>query len=236
MPPRHARPEPPRRVRPLVIGLIALVVIGIGVAFVVVRSGGDDTARSASAAPTTTTTAAPTTTTTWRDVAGTQLSPGASTIYVLGDSVMLGTKAQMPVALDGWNLTFDSKESRRIDQGTDIVIEHKGAMGRVLVVHLCTNWGSGDYGAAADRLMAELHGVQRVVWVTCTPWTGQVGEADAAIRALPERYPNVLVADWAAISKTPGYTYDDTLHLRTEGAVALAALVRSVVGPAPLPG
>ncbi len=233
MSPRYARR---RRVRPLIIVLAAVVVVGVGVFLVVRRSDSADATRSAAAEPTTTTTTMPTTTTTWRDVAGTQLAPGASTIYVLGDSVMLGAKEQMPVALAGWNLTFDSKESRRIDQGTDIVVERKGAMGRVLVVHLCTNWGSGDYGAAADRLMSQLVGVQRVVWVTCTPWTGQVGEADVAIRALPTRYPNVLVADWAAISRTPGYTYDDTLHLRSEGAAALAALVRSIVGPAPLPG
>lgn len=230
-------PARSRRVRPLLILLVVVVLGGGATLFVLHRSDSADASRSALALESsTTTTTAPTTTTTWREIAGTRLTAGPATIYVLGDSVTLGAKEQMPVALEGWNLTFDSKESRRIDQGTDIVVERKGAMGRVLVVHLCTNWGSGDYGAAADRLMAQLVGVQRVVWVTCTPWTGQVGEADAAIRALPDRYTNVVVADWAAISKTPGYTYDDTLHLRTEGAAALAALVRSVVGPAPLPG
>jgi len=41
------------------------------------------------------------------------------------------------------------------------------------------------------------------------------------------------VADWAAISATPGYTYADGLHLRPEGAAALAGLVATAVGPAP---
>lgn len=183
----------------------------------------------------TTTTAAPTTTTTPRAVAGSPLPPGANTIYVLGDSVTLGAQNQFPTFLVGWNVTFDAKESRRIDQGTEIVASKGGAMGRVLVVHLCTNWGSGDYHAAATGLLDRLVGVDRVIWVTCTPWTGNVGAADDVIRALPDEYPNVIVADWAEISATPGYTYADGLHLQTPGAEALALLVAATVGPAPTP-
>lgn len=183
--------------------------------------------------PSTTTTVIPTTTTMRRDVPGSQLPPGPATIYVLGDSVTLGAQVQMPLALAGWTTTFDAKESRRIDQGTDIVASRGGAMGRVLVVHLCTNWGNGDYGASAAKLMAQLKGVDRVVWVTCTPWLPAVGQADDAIRALADQYPNVVVADWAAISATPGYTYNDGLHLMTPGAEALAGLIAKTVGPAP---
>ena len=127
----------------------------------------------------------------------------------------------MPPFLVGWSVTFDAKESRRIDQGTAIVQARGGAMGRVLVVHLCTNWGGGDYGAAAGRLLDSLVGVERVVWVTCTPWLPAVADADAAIRALPASHPEVVVADWAAVSGTPGYTYSDGLHLRPDGATGL---------------
>jgi lysophospholipase L1-like esterase len=153
---------------------------------------------------------------------------------VLGDSVILGAQTTVPPALAGWDVTFDAKESRRIDQGTGIVQGRGGAMGRVLVVHLCTNWGGGDYFAAASHLLDSLAGVERVVWVTCTPWIPAVGAADDAIRALPDAYPNVVVADWAAISGTPGYTYGDGLHLRPEGAAAIADLVAVAVGPAPV--
>lgn len=184
----------------------------------------------------TTTTTVVTTTTKVRDVAGSQLKPGSNTLYVLGDSVTLGAQHQIPPALVGWNVTFDAKESRRIDQGIEIVASKGGAMGRVLVVHLCTNWGNGDYHAAAANLMSQLKGVDRVIWVTCTPWTGNVDGADAVIRALPDEYPNVVVADWAKISPTAGYTYADGLHLQTPGAEALAALLAKTAGPAPLPG
>lgn len=188
--------------------------------------------------PTTTTTLPPTTTTTTApaQVAGSPLPPGPNTAYVLGDSVTLGAQATVAPALAGWAVAFDAKESRRIDQGTAIVQGRGGAMGRVLVVHLCTNWGGGDYAAAAGALLASLTGVERVVWVTCTPWLPAVAQADDVIRSLPARDPRVVVADWAAVSATPGYTYSDGLHLRPAGAVGLAGLIAAAVGPAPAPG
>jgi len=186
-------------------------------------------------APTTTTTEPPTTTAPPAQLAGSPLAPGARTIYVLGDSVTLGAQSTVPKVFAGWDLTFDAKESRRIDQGTSIVQARGGAMGRVLVVHLCTNWGGGDYSAAAAKLLNSLVGVERVVWVTCTPWLPAVGDADAAIKALPANYPNVVVADWAAVSATPGYTYSDGLHLKPDGAIGLAFVIAGAVGPLPAP-
>jgi hypothetical protein len=221
------------------LGVVLLLLIGAGAFFL--ASSGSGGAVPESSAPETTleepaTTAAPQTTTTLRrDIPGSQLTPGPASIYVLGDSVTLGAKLPMPTALAGWELVFDSKESRRIDQGIDIVQAKGGVVGRVLVVHLCTNWGGDDFGAAAARLMSALAGVDRVIWVTCVPWIPAVGAADEAIRALPSLYPNVVVADWAAVATTPGFTYDDGLHLRTEGAEGFAALIAAVAGPPPLP-
>lgn len=244
---KHAAPRRwPMSGRLTAVVAVALVVLAGGGLALYSASGAsgssgttvaaDPAAATAStAAPTTTTTAPPTTTTT-AQVAGSQLPPGPHTLYVLGDSVILGAKAQVPAALTGWDVTFDAKESRRIDQGIDIVRAKGGAVGRVLVVHLCTNWGGGDYRAEAEQLLGSLHGVDRVVWVTCTPWLPAVADADAVIASLPQTHPNVVVADWGPASATPGYTYDDHLHLRPEGAQALAQLVASVVGPAPAPG
>jgi hypothetical protein len=198
--------------------------------------------------PTTTTTTAPTTTTTTAaptttappppppplpQVAGSPLGAGPNGVYVLGDSVILGAQTTVPPALAGWNVTFDAAESRRIDQGIAIVQGRGGSVGRVLVVHLCTNWGGGDYFAAASRLLGSLNGAERIVWVTCTPWIPAVGAANDAIRSLPGSYPNVVVADWAAVTATPGYTYSDGLHLKPGGAAALAALIDGAIGPAP---
>jgi len=246
-------PSPRCRGRRALLGALVLVVVAGPLAACgsdLAHSSADPTtvtavettvAPTTTDAPTTTATVAPTTTTTAApppappsaQVAGSRLGPGATTIYVLGDSVILGAETTVPPALRGWQVTFDAKESRRIDQGTAIVQAHGGAMGRVLVVHLCTNWGGGDYRAAADRLLGSLVGVERVVWVTCTPWLPAVADADAVIRALPASHPQVVVADWAAMSATPGYTYSDGLHLRPTGAAGLAYLVAGAVGPLP---
>ena len=234
--------------------LAGLVVAVLGAWAVVGLAGSDDpTGEAVSAGPsagstesatsgvastvasTTTTTTEPPTTTTTAQVPGSQLPPGPNTVYVLGDSVTLGAQNQVPAALPGWDVTFDAKESRRIDQGIGIVQSQGGAVGRVLVVHLCTNWGGGDYRAAAEQLLGSLDGVDRVVWVTCTPWNGAVGEADAVITSLPESHPQVVVADWGAVSGTPGYTYSDDLHLQTPGAEALGQLIADALGPAPAP-
>ena len=220
-----------------VLGVVALGAAALALSSCSSASAKQSVAETPTSIETsTTTTALPTTTTMKRAVAGSQLPPGTNTIYVLGDSVTLGTQAQMPTALASWKLTYDAKESRRIDQGADVIAAHAAPISRVLVVHLCTNWGGGDFKAAAITFAAAAKGVERVVWVTCVPWLPAVADADAVIKALPNEYPNVVVADWAAIAGSPGFTYDDKLHLKTPGAEALAALIASTVGPAPLPG
>ena len=175
---------------------------------------------------------APTTTIDPRDE---PLGPGPATVWVVGDSVILGAKAQVPAALPGWKVTFDAKESRRIQAGISLLKARTGRAPRVVVIHLCTNWAEPDYAGQIDKAMAALDGVDRVVWVTCEPWRKEVAAADADIEAAADRYPNLVVADWAAVAETPGYAYRDHLHLKTPGAVALAALVATKIGPAPMP-
>jgi hypothetical protein len=232
-----------RRGRPafLALAIAAVLVLATGVWLAVARSTGDaapteqDSAASARAEatkPSTTTTEAPTTTTEPPPSIPPPPAPPPmpATVYVLGDSVTLGAQATIPPALDGWDVTFDARQNRRIEEGASIVESLGGRVGRVFVLHLCTNWGGGDYRALADRIMGALQDVQRVVWMTCTPWNGGVGGANAVIRALPDAYPQVVVAHWDAISGSPGFTYSDGLHLRPAGAAALASLVDYMVG------
>jgi hypothetical protein len=176
-----------------------------------------------------------TTTTTTIPAIDLPLPPGDNSVYILGDSVILGTQYVIDTTLAGWRVTLDAKVSRRMDQGLDIIRSKGGALGRVVVVHLCTNWFGGDYGAAADQLIAMLKGADRIVWVTCVPWVGEINAANEAIKALPDRYPNVAAVDWAAVAGTPGYTSGDGLHLQGVGQNALADLVAGAIGPAPAP-
>jgi hypothetical protein len=198
---------------------------------------GCSSARTVGSAPTSARPAPTTATTTTTTIPAIDLPlpPGDNSVYILGDSVILGTQYVIDQTLAGWRITLDAKVSRRMDQGLDVVRTKGGTLGRVVVVHLCTNWFGGDYAAAADELMSALRGVDRIVWVTCVPWVGEINAANEAILALPGRYPNVAAVDWAAIAGTPGYTSGDGLHLRGVGQNALAELVARAIGPAPAP-
>jgi len=206
--------------------IVAVLLVSAGCAS---ARANDTAAATTSAEPTTTTT------TTTIPAIDLPLPPGDNSVYILGDSVILGTQYVIDSALAGWKVTLDAKVSRRMDQGLDIVGSKGGALGRVVVVHLCTNWFGGDYGAVADELIGMLNGVDRIIWVTCVPWVGEINAANEAITALPGRYPNVAAVDWAAVAGTPGFTSGDGLHLQGAGQNALADLVARAIGPAPAP-
>jgi hypothetical protein len=198
-------------------------------------------------------------------------SPGSNKLFVLGDSVILGAKNQIPKELLGWDVTFDAKESRFINNSLDVLKAHKldfdrlrglarseleqaykdagkpppkqdpapsiiDVIGRVIVINLCTNYqAGGGFASYIDAFMGYLKGADRVVWVTCAEWSpGQV-ESNQAIKDAATRYPNIVVADWAAFSPTPGYTYDDHIHLKEPGQIELARLISVAVGAAPTP-
>lgn len=109
-------------------------------------------------------------------------------------------------------------------------------LGRVAVVHLCTNYqAGGGFDTYIDSYMTYLKDFERVVWVTCIEWSPGQTEANEAIRAAGAKYPTVVVADWAKYAITPGYTYDDGIHLRPPGQDELAKVVALAVGAAPTP-
>lgn len=198
-------------------------------------------------------------------------SPGDNRVLVLGDSVILGAAIDVPRELTGWNVTFDAKESRFINNVVAVIRQHKAdadglraldrakveqayadagqapppapkpltlteAIGRVVVVHLCTNYAAGGgFAGYIDAVMDELVGVERVVWVTCGEWSPGQTEANDAIRAAAVGDERIVVADWAAYARGEGFTYEDGIHLTEPGRAEIAALVARAVGPAPQP-
>ena len=227
-------------------------------------------------APATTTTTAPTTSTASTlpplpEPSPALSSPGDNRVLVIGDSVILGAATDVPRDLVGWNVTFDARESRFINNVVSVIEQHVAdanglraldrakveqayadagktpppapkpltlpeAIGRVVVVHLCTNYAAGGgFAGYIDAVMAELQGVERVVWVTCGEWSPGQTEANDAIRAAAADDPRIVVADWARYASGPGYTYEDGIHLTDIGRTEIAALVARAVGPAPQP-
>ena len=198
-------------------------------------------------------------------------SPGDNRVLVVGDSVILGAATDVPRELVGWNVTFDARESRFVNNGVALLQQRKadvdglraldrakveqaytdagkpappapaplsvsGALGRVVVIHLCTNYqAGGGFASYIEAFMDYLDGVERVVWVTCGEWSPGQTEANEAIRAAAANHPSIVVADWARYSAGPGYTYDDGIHLTETGRAELAKVVAAAVGPAPQP-
>lgn len=226
-------------------------------------------------APTTTTSASTTSTASTLpplpDPSPALSSPGDDRVLVVGDSVILGAATDIPRELVGWNVTFDARESRFVNNGVAVLQQRRadvdglraldratveqayadagkppppapaplsvaGALGRVVVIHLCTNYqAGGGFASYIESFMDYLDGVERVVWVTCGEWSPGQTEANEAIRAAASDHPTIVVADWGRYASGPGYTYDDGIHLTEIGRAELAALVARAVGPAPQP-
>ena len=266
----------------LPLGLLAVACGGGGAteqvstpATVATTAPAPSEAPSSSTEPAPTTTARPTTTVftppPLPEPSPALASPGDNRVYILGDSVVLGAKAEVPTGLKGWNPTLDATESRFITQGLGVLQskvdgankkatdDYEAAkkfatdlgkpapeppkpqsitdvLGDVVVISLCTNYEkTGAFPGQIEKYMAYLKDVPRVVWVTCAEWSpGQV-EANEAIRAAAGKHKNIVVADWARYSPTPGYTYQDQIHLDGAGRRAIVELLGRALGPAPTP-
>ena len=186
------------------------------------------------------TTTAATTTTTTTTTAGptTTLGGHDNRVFVLGDSVLLGTEQTLPAALVGWQVTMDCVGSRRLPQGIEELQANRSRIGAVVVIQMGNNYIAGEDGTFAsqiDQAMRVLAGVKLVMWVTVAEeWPSRV-MINEAIRASASRWPNIRIADWAPIiAAHPDYAFPpDMLHLSWAGRAAMAHLIASVVGPAP---
>jgi peptidoglycan/LPS O-acetylase OafA/YrhL len=127
-------------------------------------------------------------------------------------------------------------------------------VGQVVVIGLGYNtlWerDRANYDSWAERFDREADalldtftalGAERFVWVTLREPTSDITPAkgeyqlkkyawyfpyvNERLRLLPQRRPNVTLADWAAISGRSGITYD-AIHLNTDGVAEMIALIR----------
>jgi len=154
-------------------------------------------------------------------------------VFVLGDSTLLGAAATVPAALVGWSVTFDAVGSRRLPQGLEVLRARRSEIGRVVVIQTGNNFiaDEGPFGAQIDQAMGLLDGVQRVVWLTVAEkWPSRVAINDA-IRASAQRWPQIVVADWAGAIAAHSEYAEDMLHLSSSGREAIARLIAAAVGP-----
>lgn len=159
-------------------------------------------------------------------------------LFAVGDSVLEASSPTLAHMLPSWDLAADARVGRRVPEGAAVIEERRPDIGDVAVIVLGHNYARGEgFAAQLNRIMRDLWSLDRVVWVTVAEFDAGPMEANAVIRAAPERWPNVVVADWAELAAAnPGYLQADGVHLTASGVLALADLMARGVGPGPIPG
>lgn len=150
-----------------------------------------------------------------------------TSIFVFGDSVLLGAAPQIEEALAGYSVEVDAVESRS-------ALESPGLLGGrtddVVVISIGHNDGPAGFGSRIDEIMAALDGAGHVIWLTQQEFRGDRPGMNAELRAATRRHPTLDVVDWNAVAtSTPNANWDDGLHLRPEGGRAMATAVAAAV-------
>jgi hypothetical protein len=151
-------------------------------------------------------------------------------MQAFGDSVMLGAYDQ----LTGAGFAVDAAVSRQGTQLADILAAKRAAnqIAPLVVVQIGTNGTvSND---TLDRIMQSLPAnlVPTVVFLTIYADRGWTAGNNERINALPARYPNVKVADWAALAPTVHLCDIDHIHIACgQGAAeAYANMIFDAIG------
>jgi lysophospholipase L1-like esterase len=156
----------------------------------------------------------------------------ARAVFMLGDSVMLGSKAAVEKELTGWDLTFDAAVNRSTLAGGQIIAARRAEIHDIIVIQLGTNDGGNPttYSSRVDGVMKQLEGVPYVVWLTIHEARPYYKSDNDVLRQKATQYPNMRIADWNAVANaTPGGMVADGLHLNATGAAAMAKLVHSTI-------
>lgn len=143
-------------------------------------------------------------------------------VYVIGDSVCLGARRQLiqkiPVC------TVDARGSRSIEDGYRILMrmQQRGELKEYIVVALGANVTENVF-KRINQLIANLEPGHRLIFVT--PYNGRLMSSTSItqrtaeyMRTLPDKFPFVTVADWAAfIGTNKQLLGSDRLHIGGNG-------------------
>ena len=136
--------------------------------------------------------------------------------YAIGESVMLGAKAQ----LEAKGFKVDAAESRQGKEVIDVLarLRAAGQLGNTVVIHIGTNGDVSDETFAS--IMANLPPAEvKTVWfLTVRADASWIAGNNSRIIALACKYPNVWVGYWADfVPNIPGMSKDG-IHLKTNEA------------------
>jgi lysophospholipase L1-like esterase len=176
--------------------------------------------------------------------ATTGAAPGASHVFLLGDSIFAAmapeytNAAQRVIGANDWAVTLDAAPGRTTAQGIDVVRARRSELGDIVVVQLGNNDG-GNRAIYTERvltMMDELRDVPLVYWTTMRSTRPDNAVANSVIRDIARTRTNMRILDWDAhsLSQRSWFGTDD-LHLTADGANAFARLILQTIDDAPLP-
>lgn len=156
---------------------------------------------------------------------------GGPSVYVWGDSVILGAETQIPPTIGA------TIPEARVEMSAEVgrsALESPGLLaGRsddVVVISIGHNDGPVGFSQRIDAIMASLENVDHVVWLTQQEFQADRPGMNADLRDAARRHAGLEVLDWNALAaSTPNANWDDGLHLRPEGAQAMADAIAEVV-------
>ena len=144
----------------------------------------------------------------------------------IGESVMLGAKAQ----LEAKGFVVDAAESR---QGKEVVpllaqLRAAGRLGNTVVIHIGTNGEVSDETFAAIMANLPPEEVKSVWFLTVRADVAWIDGNNARLLGLPGKYPNVQIGYWADfVPKISGMASDGIHLVSAEAKQTYADLIAS---------
>lgn len=177
---------------------------------------------------------------------------------MLSDSVVLDVRDELARRLPDWKVTVEGDIGLTVAQAGDLLERRQQRVAPTVIVavgynsiwernrHNFDHWAA-QFDAQADRIVAQLRslGAKEIVWVTVREldkdivpggWKSQLPRygfyypyVNERLRALPQRNPDVRLADWSAASQQLGLTRD-AIHVTPEGAERLVDVITAAAG------
>jgi lysophospholipase L1-like esterase len=160
--------------------------------------------------------------------------PPAKRVFVVGDSLAVGTRPYLGRALGGWRIAHSVSVSKHARGGVSELWRKR--LAPFVVVSLGTNddphaVGSFDHSV---RTALRIAGERRcVVWPNIVrPPVGGASYAgyNHVLRRLDERRDNLRVVHWSRmVSRNPQWLADDGVHVNASGYTARARAISRAV-------
>jgi hypothetical protein len=183
------------------------------------------------------------------------IPPTSTKLFMVSDSVGLGAKGAITRAFPGWQVTVTGKPGlfteNLVRYVTQAPVSQFGDEAVVATGYNYPYWAPARFDTAIDQMMTALlaKGVQQVFWVTMrevkpawySKWNGLTAAykklylsypaANDQLRNAMNRWPQLNILDWAAITDQAGVT-SDAIHFFGDfsvGAQRYAGMVFSGV-------